>query len=95
MTFDSQFAANAAGLAGVLCLAVPALHVSKYALKAAELSRMRGQFTGPLKTRVQRTVDELRDIRDSWNRPKSFLLIAGTCLSLLSYGIPVAVHLFG
>ena len=89
------FIANLCGLAGVVLLAVPALHVSRYALKAASLARLRPDVRKDprLRRQLETTIGELNTTRDSGHRGKALLLIGGMVAGAASYVIPVVVDL--
>ena len=77
---------NLLGLAGVLCLAVPALHANRYARLAARLSASKAPYRNPAVVEERgKVVAELRELRDAWTRWKANLLLAGVALAAASY----------
>lgn len=84
-----QFLSDIFGLIGVLALAWPAVHVCRYALKAAYLSEMRKNLDPKLRDQLAVTIGNLHKIRDSWSKPKAVCLIGGTICAGLSYALPI------
>jgi hypothetical protein len=89
----TQILVNLTGLSGALLLLYPAVHVARYALKAARLAELRHRFEEPLRTELDRTQQQLSAIRDNWGRGKTYAFIAGTTLTVLSYALPFALWL--
>lgn len=84
------FIANLLGLTSVILLAIPAIHVSRYALKAAKISALRPVFRNPrMRAQIDQTIGELNAIRDSWSDGKARCLVLGIIAGAASYLLPV------
>lgn len=87
------FIANLLGLASVILLAIPAIHVSRYALKAAQISALRPVFRDQrMREQIDRTIGELNAIRDSWSDGKARCLVLGIVAGAASYALPVLAN---
>lgn len=82
---------NLLGLAGVLCLAVPALHANKYGRLIARLSSSRAAYRNPAVAQMRKdTLAELHKLQNGWTRWKANLLLAGVMLAGASYVLGIA-----
>lgn len=79
-----ELIATALGFAGFLALSVPAFYANKYARLLAQHSSL-GPLTDGTGTAHTKAENSLKDLRDSWTSWKSFCLIGGTILVILSY----------
>ena len=81
---------NATGFAGIICLSVPAWYANKYGRLIARLLASRVPYLDSEMQDLQKQAAEsLEELRDQWTIWKSNLLIAGTLLTMGSYGLGV------
>lgn len=84
------------GLAGIVCLAVPAWHANKYARLVARISGPEIVFSSPAAHTVREEAREsLKQLQNQWTVWKSNLLIAGTILAGSSYIITLVAVIVG
>jgi hypothetical protein len=82
---------NVIGFAGVLCLAVPALHANKYARLVARLAASKAPYKNPAVIAERgKVLVELRELQNAWTRWKANLLLAGVILAGASYLLGIA-----
>ena len=84
------------GIGGVIFLAIPALHASRYATLAARLSQTKVDYVDDdLRKRSAKILTNLQDLRDSWRPWKANCLKIGTIMAAASYVLSLAVKVAG
>lgn len=82
--------ADVLGFIGVVLLAVPALHVNKYALLMARLANAKVRLRDDeLAAKRDEVLKALATLRDDWKPWKAQCLLFGTIFAGLSYLVPV------
>ncbi len=86
---DWDLLINGVGLLGVVLLFVPAWHANKYAMLMARLGTLHPTSLA-LRQKQQKTMQDLKKLRDSWTPWKGRALIWGTLLAGLSFLLGLA-----